>query len=42
MLLHILVGNSNGKLRKDSKIVNEIAQSSNLKIAQRIFTDIVP
>jgi hypothetical protein len=42
MLLHIFVGNSNGHLRKDSKIVNEIALSSNFKIAQIVFIEIVP
>jgi hypothetical protein len=42
MLLHIFVRNCNRFLRKDSRIENEIAQSSNLKIAQIAFIEIVP
>jgi hypothetical protein len=42
MFLHIFVGICIGNMRKDSKIENEILQSSNLNIAQIIFIEIVP
>ncbi len=42
MLSYIAAGSYNGNLRKDRKFENEIAQLSNIKIAQIIYAEMVP